>query len=59
MSYSFIPCFDPLAYLYLGMEESVEKNDAVSAPGEAGWYILGQNQEHIGPYAHSELQGSF
>ncbi|KAJ3675372.1 hypothetical protein LUZ60_004414 [Juncus effusus] len=27
-----------------------------SKPSEIGWFILGENQEHIGPYAFSELQ---
>jgi hypothetical protein len=25
--------------------------------GEVGWYVLGPNQEHVGPYALSELRG--
>ncbi|PKA66716.1 Splicing factor U2af large subunit B [Apostasia shenzhenica] len=29
------------------------------APTEVGWYILGPNQEQIGPYAISELQEHF
>ncbi|XP_010930277.1 splicing factor U2AF-associated protein 2 isoform X2 [Elaeis guineensis] len=36
------------------MENSNETNHA--AAREVGWYILGKNQEHIGPYAFSELQ---
>ncbi|EHA8588994.1 splicing factor U2AF-associated protein 2 [Cocos nucifera] len=36
------------------MESSNETNHA--AAREVGWYILGKNQEHIGPYAFSELQ---
>ncbi|XP_008800767.2 splicing factor U2AF-associated protein 2 isoform X2 [Phoenix dactylifera] len=36
------------------MENSNETNHAVAT--EVGWYILGKNQEHIGPYAFSELQ---
>lgn len=24
---------------------------------ESGWYILGEDQQHIGPYAFSELRG--
>lgn len=26
---------------------------------EAGWYILGEDQQHVGPYAFSELRGEF
>lgn len=41
--------------------------DEVQPPGmesantnsEVGWYILGENQEHVGPYALSELQEYF
>ncbi|XP_068647899.1 splicing factor U2AF-associated protein 2-like isoform X2 [Aristolochia californica] len=29
------------------------------ATAEAGWYMLGENQEHVGPYALSELQEHF
>lgn len=27
--------------------------------GEVGWYILGENQQLVGPYASSELRGEF
>lgn len=37
------------------MEENSEAN--YTAASEVGWYMLGENQEHIGPYALSELQG--
>lgn len=30
---------------------------STTAAAEVGWYILGDNQEHVGPYAVSELQG--
>ncbi|ONK57874.1 uncharacterized protein A4U43_C09F5090 [Asparagus officinalis] len=30
-----------------------------TSSGEVGWYILGENQESIGPYAISELQEHF
>mgnify|MGYP006961268806 CR=1 FL=1 len=26
--------------------------------GEVGWYVLGPSQEHVGPYALSELRGT-
>lgn len=37
------------------MESSSDASYAVAT--EVGWYILGENQEHVGPYALSELQG--
>lgn len=30
---------------------------AAAAAAEVGWFILGENQENVGPYALSELQG--
>lgn len=30
---------------------------SIGTVSEVGWYILGENQEHVGPYAFSELQG--
>nr|CAD1837140.1 unnamed protein product [Ananas comosus var. bracteatus] len=39
------------------MEENSEAN--YTAASEVGWYILGENQEHVGPYAFSELQEHF
>ncbi|KAJ3696819.1 hypothetical protein LUZ61_000524 [Rhynchospora tenuis] len=38
----------------LKMDESGDANSKIE--GEVGWYILGENQESIGPYALSELQ---
>lgn len=32
-------------------------DSAGAGGGEVGWYVLGPNQEHVGPYALSELQG--
>jgi len=26
---------------------------------EAGWYILGEDQQQVGPYVFSELRGEF
>ncbi|KAI3961019.1 hypothetical protein MKX01_014351 [Papaver californicum] len=37
------------------MDSGVE-NSSGKAISEVGWYILGVNQEHVGPYAFSELQ---
>ncbi|GLT68471.1 hypothetical protein SLA2020_406970 [Shorea laevis] len=38
-----------------GAEHSFDGNcEAIS---EVGWYILGENQQHVGPYALSELRG--
>lgn len=40
---------------FLGMDNnSVGNSEMVT---EAGWYILGENQQHVGPYAFSELRG--
>lgn len=39
----------------LGEEQRCNGN-SVSA-GEVGWYILGANQQHVGPYASLELLG--
>ncbi|XP_020111905.1 splicing factor U2AF-associated protein 2 [Ananas comosus] len=39
------------------MEENSEAN--YTAASEVGWYMLGENQEHVGPYALSELQEHF
>lgn len=39
----------------LGEEQRCNGN-SVSA-GEVGWYILGANQQHVGPYASLELVG--
>ncbi|XP_072950627.1 LOW QUALITY PROTEIN: uncharacterized protein [Typha angustifolia] len=39
------------------MEKNGEVNHAAAA--EVGWYILGENQEHVGPYSFSELQEHF
>jgi hypothetical protein len=30
---------------------------AAAAAGEVGWYVLGPNQESVGPYALAELRG--
>ena len=30
---------------------------AAPAAAEVGWYVLGPNQESVGPYALAELQG--
>ena len=37
------------------MEKTGDEDNKVTS--EVGWYILGENQESIGPYALSELQG--
>ena len=37
------------------MEQSVDGSSGSST--EVGWYILGENQQHVGPYASSELLG--
>jgi len=41
------------------MESTSNNSKANNSVGssEAGWFILGENQEHVGPYALSELQG--
>lgn len=31
----------------------------LGAVAEVGWYILGEDQQNIGPYAISELRGEF
>lgn len=48
--------YDGLIFIILvgeqnGGQQSSEIKD------ELGWYILGQDQQHIGPYAFSELCG--
>lgn len=40
-----------------GTENGIVANSG--AKSEVGWYILGPNQEHVGPYAFSELQEHF
>ena len=46
-----------LAFCCIGMEQ---KGDGRSdSTAEVGWYILGENQEHVGPYVSSELLGEF
>lgn len=37
------------------MEKSGDADSKIAS--EVGWYILGENQESIGPYALSELRG--
>lgn len=40
--------------------DSQKKVDAVcESTTEVGWYILGENQEQVGPYVSSELLGEF
>ncbi|XP_026422055.1 splicing factor U2AF-associated protein 2-like isoform X2 [Papaver somniferum] len=36
--------------------ENSRSGGSGKAISEVGWYILGENQEHVGPYAFSELQ---
>ncbi|KAM7491551.1 hypothetical protein LguiA_034472 [Lonicera macranthoides] len=40
-----------------GAENGSHQNVGVST--ESGWYILGEDQQHIGPYAFSELREHF
>ncbi|XP_062105143.1 splicing factor U2AF-associated protein 2 [Humulus lupulus] len=40
-----------------GVENNVDGNSESST--EVGWYILGDNQEHVGPYVSSELLEHF
>ena len=35
----------------------MEASGAAAATGEVGWYVLGPNQETVGPYALTELRG--
>jgi len=35
----------------------MEASGAAAATGEVGWYMLGPNQETVGPYALTELRG--
>lgn len=44
-------------FVVVGSEASVAVD--TKAVKEPGWYILGENQESIGPYALSELRGKF
>ncbi|URE32032.1 hypothetical protein MUK42_16423 [Musa troglodytarum] len=48
---------EPNPYLSLVMESSGDASYAAAT--EVGWYILGDNQEQVGPYALSELQDHF
>lgn len=40
-----------------GASNNGDGNEISGGFSEVGWYILGENQEHVGPYAVSELQG--
>ncbi|KAF3455172.1 hypothetical protein FNV43_RR05620 [Rhamnella rubrinervis] len=40
-----------------GMEQRVDGSSGSTT--EVGWYILGENQQHVGPYASSELLEHF
>lgn len=42
-------------FLFVGMDNNSVGN--LEMVTEAGWYILGENQQHVGPYAFSELRG--
>lgn len=44
-------------FIDTGSEASVALDTEIAK--EPGWYILGENQESIGPYALSELRGKF
>ena len=33
--------------------------NSLDAVAEVGWYILGEDQQNVGPYAFSELCGEF
>jgi hypothetical protein len=35
----------------------METSGAAAAATEVGWYVLGPNQEGVGPYALAELRG--
>ncbi|CAN6325725.1 unnamed protein product [Urochloa humidicola] len=37
----------------------METSGAAAAAGEVGWYVLGPNQESVGPYALAELREHF
>lgn len=40
------------------LKTDVEHNDGdYETIAEVGWYILGDNQQNVGPYAFSELRG--
>lgn len=40
------------------LKTDVEHNDGdYETITEVGWYILGDNQQNVGPYAFSELRG--
>ncbi|CAO2140767.1 unnamed protein product [Urochloa humidicola] len=38
---------------------SMETSGAAAAAGEVGWYVLGPNQDSVGPYALAELREHF
>lgn len=40
---------------YVGEDNSVIANSGMSFEG--GWYVLGQDQQQIGPYTAAELRG--
>ncbi|OVA05161.1 RNA recognition motif domain [Macleaya cordata] len=44
---------------FTGVENSLGLGVSSGTVSEVGWYILGENQEHVGPYAFSELQEHF
>lgn len=41
----------------IGAQSKVDENNEPSTA--VGWYILGENQEQVGPYVSSELHGKF
>lgn len=46
-----------VVFIVVGVEHSSDGN--YNAGAEVGWYILGENQQNVGPYAFSELCGEF
>lgn len=39
-------------------QEEVDHSSCANV-SEVGWYVLGENQQQIGPYVFSELRGEF
>lgn len=48
-------CLCSSPFFFVGMDNSSVGNSGMVT--EAGWYILGEDQQHVGPYAFSELRG--
>lgn len=49
-----------LGFDFAGSEQRIsEMEGKPETLSEVGWFILGENQQHLGPYAFSELRGEF